>query len=85
VSKNRVLRRIFGSKREDVGGGWRRLYNEELHNLCVSPNIKVIISKKMGWVKHVAHMGEMRNQYKSLGGKPQGKRPLGKLRRKFED
>jgi hypothetical protein len=60
-----------------VTGGWRRLYNEELHDLYTSPNIiRVIKSKRMSWVEHVARMGEMRNAYNVLGGKPEGKRPL---------
>jgi hypothetical protein len=71
-----VLRRIFGSKREEVVGGCRRLNNEELHNLYASPNIRVMKSRKMGWVGHVAHMGEMGLAYKHLVGKPEGKRPL---------
>jgi hypothetical protein len=60
VFENRMLRRIFGPKREDVAGGWRRLHNEELHNLYTSPNvIIVIISKTMRWAKHVARMEMM--------------------------
>jgi hypothetical protein len=62
VFENRVLRRIFGPKREEVAGGWRRLHNEELHNLYTSPSvIRVIKSWRMRGVGHVAHMGEMRN------------------------
>jgi hypothetical protein len=58
VYENRVLRRIFGPKREEVAGGWRRLQNEELHNLHVSPNIiRVTKSRRMRWARHVAHMG----------------------------
>jgi hypothetical protein len=64
VFENRMLRRIFGPKREEVAGGWRRLRNEELHNLYVSPNIiKVIKSRRMRWVGHVALIGEIRNAY----------------------
>jgi hypothetical protein len=75
--ENGMLRRIFGHKREEVTGGWRRLHNEELHNLNSSPNIiRVIKSKKMGWTWHVALMYEMRNAYKIMVGKPEGKRPL---------
>jgi hypothetical protein len=73
---NRVLRRIFGNKREEMTGGWRRLHNEELHNLYASQNIiKVIKSRKMRWVGHVARIGEMRNVYNILVGKSEGKRP----------
>jgi hypothetical protein len=56
VFENRVLRRIFGSKREEVAGGWRKLHDEELHNLYASENITVIKARKMGWARHVAHM-----------------------------
>jgi hypothetical protein len=60
--ENRVLRRIFGPKRDEVAGGWIRLYNEELHNLYASPFIiKVIKSRRMRWAGHVARMGEMKN------------------------
>jgi hypothetical protein len=68
---------IFGPKREDVIGGWRRLHNEELHNLYTSLNfIWMRKSRRMLWVEHVAHMGEVRNAYSILVGKPEGKRPL---------
>jgi hypothetical protein len=64
VFENRLLRRIFGPKREKEGGGWRRLHSEELHNLYTSPNIiRVIKSTRMKWAGHVACMGEMRNAY----------------------
>jgi hypothetical protein len=67
VFENRVLRRIFGRKREEVEGDWRRLHNEELHNLHSSANIiRVIKSQRMGLVGHVAHMEEMRNAYNNL-------------------
>jgi hypothetical protein len=60
--ENRVLRRIFGSKREEVAGDWRRLRNEELHNFYALPNITVVIkSRRVIWTGHVAHMGEMRS------------------------
>jgi hypothetical protein len=73
----RLLRRIFAPKREEVAGGWRRLHNEELHNLYSSPDvIRVIKSRKMTSMGHVARMGEMRNAYIILVGKPEGKRPL---------
>jgi hypothetical protein len=77
VFENRVLRRIFGSKREEVAGGWRRLRNGELHNLYASPNVmRVIKSRRMIWVGYVACMGELRNRYKISGGKPRGKNHL---------
>jgi hypothetical protein len=81
-----MLRRIFGRKREEVVGGWRRLHNEELHNLYISPNIiSVIKSKRMRCARYVAGMKEMRNVYKILVVKPEGKRPLGGLRRRWGD
>jgi hypothetical protein len=68
-----VLRGLFGPKTEEMLGGWRRLHNEELHKLNSSPNhIQLIKSRRMRWVGHVAHMGEMRNAYKILDGKPEG-------------
>jgi hypothetical protein len=60
-------------------GSWRRLHNEELHNLYASPTIRVIKSRRMRWAGHVAHMGEIRNAYNILVGKPEGKRPLRRL------
>jgi hypothetical protein len=77
--ENRVLRRIFGPKREEGVGGWRRLHNEELLNLYASPNVtRVIKSRRMIWVGHVACLGKMGNVYIILVGKPERKRPLGK-------
>jgi hypothetical protein len=74
VFENRVLRRIFASKRVEATGDWRKLWNEELNNLYSSPNkIRMIKSKRMLWARHVARMGEKR----ILVGKPEGKRPLG--------
>jgi hypothetical protein len=62
--ENRVMRRIFGPKRDEVVGGWKRLHNEKLHNLYASPNIlRVVKSRRMRWVGHVARMEEMRNVY----------------------
>jgi transcription termination factor 2 len=85
VFENRVLRRIFGPKRDGVMGGWRKLHNEELHNLYSSPSIiRIIKSRRMRWAGHVARM-EKRNVYRLLVGKPEGKRPLGRPRRRWRD
>jgi hypothetical protein len=84
VFENRVLRKIFGPKRVGVTGGWRKLHNEELHNLYSSPNIiRIIKSRRMRWAGHVARMGEKRNVYRLLVRKPEGKRPLGRPRRRW--
>jgi hypothetical protein len=86
VFENRVLRRIFGAKRDEVMGEWRKLHNVELHNLYSSPDIiRQVKSRRMRWAGHVARMGEERNVYKVLVGKPEGKRPLGRPRRRWED
>jgi hypothetical protein len=78
VFENRVLRKIFGPKREE-DGSWRKLHNDELHDLYSSPNIvRVIKSRRMRWAGHVARMG-------ILVGRPEGKRPLGRPRRRWED
>jgi hypothetical protein len=72
-----VLRRIFGPMREGLTGGWRKLHNEELHNLYSSPSIiRIMKKRRMRWAGHVARMGEKRNVYRLLVGKPEGKRPL---------
>jgi hypothetical protein len=77
VFENRVLRRIFGPKRDEVPGEWRKMHNGELHNLYSSPDIiRQIKSRRMWWAGHVACMGERRNAYRVLMGKPEGKRPL---------
>jgi hypothetical protein len=81
--ENRVLRRIFGPIRSEVIRGWRKLHNEELHNLCSSPNVIRMKSKRMRWAGHVARMGEKRNTYKIFGRKPEGKRPLGRTSRRW--
>jgi hypothetical protein len=81
VFLNRVLRGIFGPKREEMAGGWRRLHNKELHNLYPSPNIiRVIKSRRISWVGNVACIGEMTITYKISVGKPEGKRPFGRHR-----
>jgi len=86
VFENRVLRRIFASKRDEVAGEWRKLHNEELNNQYSSPNIvRVIKSRRMRWAGHVARMGEDRGVYRVLVGKPEGRRPLGRPRRRWED
>jgi len=86
VIENTVLRRIFGPRREEVTGEWRRLHNEELNDLYPSPNIgRLIKSRRMRWAGHVAHMGEERGVYRVLVGKPEGKRPLGRPRRRWVD
>jgi hypothetical protein len=86
VFQNRVLGGIFGPKRDEVTGEWRKLHNEELHNLYSSPDIiKQVKSRRMRWAGHVARMGEERRVYKVLVGKPEGKRPLGRPRRRWED
>ena len=84
VFENMVLRRIFGPRRDEVTGEWRRLHNEELNDLYSSPNIvRVIISRRMRWAGHVARMGEERGVYMVLVGKPEGERPLGRPRRRW--
>jgi hypothetical protein len=85
VFENRVLRGIFGPKRDEVIGGWRKLYNEELHNLYGSSIIRIIKSRRMRWAGHVTRLGEKRNGYRILVGKPERKRPLGRPRRRWED
>jgi hypothetical protein len=86
VFENRVLRRIFGPKRDEVTGGWRKLNNEELRDLYSSPSIiRIIKSRRMGWSGHVVRMREERNEYRLLVGKAEGKRPLGRPRRRWVD
>jgi len=86
VFENRVLRRIFGPKRDDVTGELIKLHNEELNDLYCSPNIlRVTKSRRLRWSGHVARMGEGRVVYRVLVGKPEGKRPLGRSRCRWED
>jgi hypothetical protein len=77
VFRNRVLRRIFGPRRDEVTGEWRKLHNEELHDLYSLPSITRIMKSRMRWAGHVARMREKRNTYRLLVGKPEGKKPLG--------
>jgi hypothetical protein len=84
--ENRVLRRIFGPKRDEVTGKWRKLRNEELHDLYSSPStIRIMKSRKMRWAGHVARMRERRNAYRLSVGKQEGKRPLGRSRHGWLD
>jgi hypothetical protein len=86
VFENRVLRRIFGPKRDEVTGEWMKLHNEELHILYSSPDIiSLIKSRRMRWAGHMARMGEERKVYKFLVGKPEGKRVIERPRHRWED
>jgi hypothetical protein len=86
VFENRVLRRIFGPERDEVTGEWRKLHSEERHNLYSSSSIiRQIKSRRVRWAGNVARMEEERKVYKVLVGKPEGKRPLGRLRSRWED
>jgi hypothetical protein len=77
VFENKVLRRIFGPRRDEVTGDWRRMHNEELNDLYSAPSIvRVIKSRRMRWAGHVARMGEERGLYRVLVGKPEGRRPM---------
>ena len=81
-----VLRRVFGPKRDEVTGDWRKLHNEELSDLYSLPNtVRVIKSRRMRWAVHVARMGDGRGMHRVLVGKAEGKRPLGRPRRRWED
>jgi hypothetical protein len=80
--ENRVVRRMFGPKRDEVTGGWRKLHTEELHGLYSSPSIvRVIKARRKRWAGHVARMGEVKVAYNILVGRPEGRRPLGRPRR----
>jgi hypothetical protein len=84
VFENRVLRKIFGPKKDEVTGEWRKLHNEEQRDLYSSPRIiKIIKSRRMRWAVHVARMGKKRNVYRLLVGNPEGKSPLGRQRRRW--
>jgi hypothetical protein len=86
VFENRVLRRVFGPKREEVTRELRKLHNEELNDLYCSSNIfRVIKSRRMRWAGHVARMGEGRGMHRVLVRRPEGKRPPGRTRRRWED
>jgi hypothetical protein len=86
IFENRVLRRIFGPKRDEVTGEWRRLHNKELYALYFSLNIiRVMKSRRLRWAGHVARMGERRGAYRGLVGKPEGNKPLERPRRRWED
>jgi hypothetical protein len=83
VFENRVLRRVFGPKRDEVTREWRKLHNEELHDLYSSPSIiRIMKARRMILAGHVARMGERRNAYRLLVRKPEGRRPLGRPRRR---
>ena len=80
------MRRVFGSKRDEVTGEWRKLHNEELIERYSLPNIaRVVKSRRMRWAGHAAHMGEGRGVHRFLVGNPDGKRPLGRPRPRWED
>jgi hypothetical protein len=86
VFDNRVLRRIFGLKRDEVMGGRRKLHNEERRTLYSSPSIiRIIKSRRVRWAGHVARMGEKRNTYSLLVGRPEGRRPLGRPTHRWVD
>jgi len=86
VCENKMLRRICGSKRDEVTEDWRKLHSEELNDLYSSPNIaRVIKSRRMRWPGHVARMGDRRGVYRVLVGKPEARSPLGKTRRRWGD
>jgi hypothetical protein len=86
VFENRVLRRIFGPKRDEVTGEWRKLHNGELRDLYSSPSIiRIIKSRRIRRAGHVARMGEKINAYRLLVGKQEGKRPLGGSKRRWVD
>ena len=84
--ENGVLRRVFGPKMDEVKWEWRKLHNEELNDLYSSPSIVLMTkSRRMRLVGHVARMGERRGVHRIMVGKPEWKRPLGRLRRRWEN
>ena len=84
--ENKVLRKIFAGKRDEITGKWRTLHNAELHALYSSPNIITNLkSRRLRWAGHVVRMEQIRNTYRVLVGKPESKRPLGRPRRRWED
>jgi len=78
VFENRVLRKVFGLKRDEVTGEWRKLHNEDLNDYSLPNIVRVVKSRRMRWTRHVARMGEDRGVHGVLVGKPEGKRPLGR-------
>jgi hypothetical protein len=85
VFENRLLRRVFGPKRDEVTGEWRKLHDEELNDRYSLPNIvRVVKSRRMRWAGHVARMEDERVVHRVLVGKPEGKRPLGRPRCRWE-
>jgi hypothetical protein len=85
VFENKALRKISARKRDEVTGEWRRLHNGELYDPYSSPNVtRVIKSRTMKWAGHVAHMGDRKGEYRVLVGRPEGKRPLGRPRRRWD-
>ena len=86
VFGNKVLRKIFGTKRDEITGEWRKLHNAELHALYSSPNIIMYLKpRRLRWAGHVGRMEQFRNAYRVLVGKPESKKPLGRPRRRLED
>ena len=85
VFENKVLRRIFTPKRDEVKREWRKLHNEEINDLYSSPNIVQVKKLRMRWAEQVARMGERRQVRRVLVGKPEGKKPLGRPRHRWED
>ena len=86
VFEKKVLRKIFGAKKEEITREWRKLHNAELHSLYSSPNIiRSLKSRRLRWAGHVARTEQYTNAYRVLVGKPEGKRPLGRPRRRWED